>query len=92
MAGNLKQIGDWTLKGFHERQENIALFLKLTRKDLNQLLRFPLPRAFEPKFKKFCTTYGKLEEEYKKGIVDHRVWASSMQSCAQDLTREAPLV
>jgi hypothetical protein len=92
VAGNLKQIGDWTLKGFNQRQENIALFLKLTRKDINQLMRFPLPQAFVPKFKKFCMTYGKLEEEYKKGIVDHRVWATGMQTCAQDLQKQAPLV
>jgi len=91
MAENLKQIGDWTLKGFRERKENIELFLKLTRKDVNQLQRFPLAPAFVPKFKKICAAYDKLESEYRSGIVDHRVWASSIHACAQDLTKQSAL-
>lgn len=92
IAENLRQIGEWTLKGFHQRQENIALFLKLTRKDINQLMRFPLPPAFVPKFKKFCSVYDQLEEEYRKGIKDHRIWAKELHAAAQDLIKHSPLV
>jgi len=92
IADNLKQISKWTLKGFHKEQRNIELFLKLTRKDLDELIRFPLPVAFTPKFKKFCRAYNKLEDEYRSGIVDHRVWANWMQTCAQDLTQHSLLV
>lgn len=92
IAENLRQIGDWTLKGFQQRKENITLFLKLTRKDVNQLTRFPLPAAFVPKFKKFCSAYDELENEYRKGIKDHRVWAKGLHSCAEDLTKHSLLV
>lgn len=92
IADNLRQVSDWTLKGFHERQEHITLYLKLTRKDVKQLTRFPLPPAFVPKFEKFCKAYDKIEAEYQKGIADHRVWANTVKTCAQELTQAAPLV
>lgn len=92
MADNIRQISTWTLKGFRKEQDNIKLFLKLTRKDLDELQRFPLPRAFVPKFKKFCSAYERLEEEYHSGIEDHRTWARDMESCAQVLTKQSLLV
>ncbi len=88
---NLKQVSDWTLKGFQERKEHITLFLKLTRKDVKQLTRFPLTAAFEPKFQKFCKVYDKLETEYQKGITDHRVWAGELKSAAAELSKHATL-
>ncbi len=92
MADNLRQISTWSLKGFRKEQGNIELFLKLTRKDLDELERFPLPRAFVPTFKKFCTTYKRLEEEYRVGVSDHRTWAHGLESCAQVLTKKSLLV
>jgi len=89
IAGNLTQIGQWTLKGFHKEQTNIALFLKLTRKDINALSAFTLPDSFRPTFKKFCKAYDKLEEEYRKGITDHRIWAKDMHAFAVDLTKNS---
>jgi hypothetical protein len=92
MADNLRQISTWTLKGFRKEQDNIELFLKLTRKDLDELTRFPLPRAFMPTFKKVRSAYDRLEEEYHAGISDHRTWANGMESCAQTLTKQSLLV
>ncbi len=80
------------MKGFHQQQKNIELFLKLSRKDLNELERFPLPTAFHPAFKKLCKTFGELESEYKKGIGDHRKWATNMQACATELIKQSKLV
>lgn len=91
IADNLRQVGEWTLKGFHERQEHITLYLKLTRKDVKQLMRFPLATAFIPKFTKFCKVYDKIEAEYQKGISDHRIWARTVNDCAEELSKAAPL-
>lgn len=92
IVGNMTQIASWTLKGFHREEERIALFLKLTRKDVNQLTRFPLPAPFVPIFNKFCKAYDDMEAEYKKGIKDHRVWAGQMQTWAKDLAKNSNLV
>lgn len=92
MADNLRQISSWTMKGFHQQQKNIDLYLKLSRKDLNELQRFPLPKAFLPSFKKLCKAFDELEGEYREGISDHREWATSMQTCAADLVKQSKLV
>jgi hypothetical protein len=93
MADNLRQISKWTIKGQHKSQkENIKLFLKLTRKDVDELQRFPLPKAFVPAFKKFCTIYNRLEEEYHAGLKDHKTWGLNIDSCAQDISTKSSLV
>ncbi len=80
------QIGKWTLKGFHQEEKNIALYILLTRKNIDALSGRPLGRKFRVRFGSFCEKYHKLEEEYDKGIVDHRVWANDLKNLATKLT------
>jgi hypothetical protein len=91
IAGNLIQIGNWTLKGFTEQQSNITLFLKLTRKNINALSERNLREKFRPTFHQFCTQYGKLEKEYQDGIVDHQKWAKLLHTLANTLHRQSLL-
>jgi hypothetical protein len=93
MADNLSQVSSWTLKGYFDQQKkNIELYLRLTRKDLDQLHRFPLPDAFMPAFKAFCETYKELEEEYKSSKIDRTKWAQTLRTCAQNLHKHASLI
>lgn len=91
IVSNLVQIGRWTLKGFHEQESNIALYLKLTRKNMKALSDRDLNKKFQPTFHAFCKSYEKLETEFEKGITDHRVWAGTITKLAQDLTRDSHL-
>lgn len=70
----------------------IALFLRLTRKDINNIIDYPFPPEFSPKFKKFCRHYTKLEHEFEKGITDHNSWGTTMLTWATALTESAMLV
>lgn len=92
IAGNLREIAQWTRKGFPRDHERIELFLHLTRKDLNALMTFPLTGKVQSKFQTFCTNYKKLEDEYKKGITDHKAWADSMMTWSITLTQNAKQV
>ena len=88
-AGNLTQIGQWTLDCFHKEQRRIELFLFLTRKNLKALHDFPLSSPFDLDFKKFCTCFDKLDQEYNTGIVDRKVWANGMLTWGTSLTQTA---
>jgi hypothetical protein len=88
-AENLTQIGAWSLTGFTKEKSRIELFLKLTRKNLNALLSFPMTGSFDSDFKKFCDHYDKLEAEYKAGVVDHNAWAKRMIEWANNLSQSA---
>jgi len=91
-AGNLTQIGKWTLGGFQAEQKRIELFLKLTRKNLKALLGFPLAPEFESDFRAFNDAFDKLEQEYELGIADHTVWANGMIHWGTSLTRSSKLM
>ncbi len=84
-AENLNQIGEWTRTCFTQEQVRIELFLELTRKNVNALLTFPLPPAFSSEFSKFCTSYEKLEKEYKAGDMDRAKWADSILALSKKL-------
>lgn len=91
-AENLTQIGNWSLVGFTKEKGRIELFLKLTRKNLNALLMFPIaPPSFKPSFQKFSESYDKLEQEYKTGVIDHKVWAQGMLTWGNNLYHSAKL-
>jgi hypothetical protein len=91
-AGNLTQIGKWTLEGFQTEQKRIDLFLKLTRKNLKALLGFPLTPEFAGDFQKFSDGFDKLEQEYNTGIIDRTVWANGMLQWGNSLTRSSKLM
>ncbi|HLD24646.1 MAG TPA: hypothetical protein VJB96_01890 [Patescibacteria group bacterium] len=84
------QIGRWTLKGFSKQRSNIALYLKLTRKNVDALSDRTLDKSFRTTFDSFCTKYEKLEKEYKDGIADHRIWGGLMKTLAASLTQHTP--
>lgn len=92
IAENLTQIGNWTLQGFTQEKGRIELYLRLTRKDVNALLGFPLKPGFDPDFKKICRSFNRLEKEYHTGISDHRIWANWMISLGNTITQSAKLV
>lgn len=77
-AENLTQIGTWAQKSFIKEQPRIELFLRLTRKNLNALLGFPITPSFDPGFQKFNHSFDRLEKEYRSGITDHAIWARHM--------------
>lgn len=91
IAGNLIQIGNWTLKGFSQQQSNITLFLKLTRKNIDALSERNLREKFRPTFDQFCTQYAELEKEYQHGIADHQKWAKLLHALANTLHRQSLL-
>lgn len=91
-AGNLTQIGTWASKSFVKEGSRIELFLKLTRKNLNALLGFPISASFNPCFHKFSNSFTKLEKEYHVGVVDHGVWADRMLSWGATLTQNIKLI
>lgn len=85
-AENLTQIGEWTRTCFTQEQLRIELFLGLTRKNVNALMTFPLPPTFASEFAKFCKSYEKLEEEYKKGTPNRVAWANAITKLADTLS------
>lgn len=87
ISGNLRQIGKWTLKGFRQQQANIALYLKLTRKNVATVSERALSAKLQAKFDDFCREFVKLEKLYEKGITDHKEWAGVMQKLANDLDK-----
>jgi hypothetical protein len=92
IAENLTQIGHWSLATFSQEQKRIELYIKLTRKDLNALLTFPMSPEFDTNFKKFYRSYNKLENEYHTGITDHGKWAKVMITLGDTLSQTAKLV
>lgn len=92
MADNIEQISAWAHKAFHKQEKNIALFLKLTRKDIDHLKSSPFPASLAPAFKKFSKSYEKLENEYHAGLKDPKVWARGMKTCAEDISKKLLLV
>lgn len=91
-AENLTQIGEWTLHSFTKEQEQIELYLALTRKNINALSTFPLSPALEASFTKFCKSYEKLEQEYRTGLSDQKKWATEVMTWAVTLTENVSLV
>jgi hypothetical protein len=91
-ADNLIQIGNWAQNSFSKDSDRIALFLRLTRKNLNALLGFPLCPSFEPCFHKFSNSFARLEKEYSMGIVDHSIWAHRMLTWGTTLTQSVKLI
>lgn len=83
---------NWTLKGFNRRNENIRLFLKLTRKNVNALRDREFSKKFQPTFNEFCQTYEKLEKEYERGITNHKGWAHVMHTLAVTLDSNVHLL
>lgn len=91
-AENLTQIGQWTIHSFTKDQEQIELYLALTRKNINALSTFPLSPALETSFVKFCNRYEKLEAEYRTGLSDPKKWATEVMGWAVTLTENTSLV
>jgi hypothetical protein len=91
-AENLTQIGTWALKSFVKDRSRIELFLRLTRKNLNALLGFPLSPSFDSGFQKFNHSFGRLEKEYSVGITDHSIWANRMLTWGTTLTQSVKLI
>lgn len=91
-AENLTQIGTWARAGFAKEGQRIELFLRLTRKNLNALLGFPLSTSFNPGFQKFNHSFARLEKEYRVGITDHTVWANRMLTWGATLTQSVKLI
>jgi hypothetical protein len=91
-AGNLTQIGTWARGSFVKESRRIELFLRLTRKNLNALLGFPISASFDPCFHKFSNSFTRLEKEYHIGIVDHSLWANRILSWGNTLTKSAKLI
>jgi hypothetical protein len=91
-ADNLTQIGTWARDSFVKDQSRIELFLRLTRKNLNALLGFPVSASFNSGFQKFNHSFGRLEKEYSTGIADHSVWANRMLSWGTALTQSVKLI
>lgn len=91
IVSNLTQISTWTLRGFSKQHDNIDLYLRLTRKNVNALTARTLGTRFRSPFHTFCEEFDKLEREYTKGIVDHRIWAATLKDCAESLTKHSHL-
>ncbi len=91
-ADNLTQIGLWAQKSFDKEQPRIELFLKLTRKNLNALLGFPVSPSFDSGFQKFNHSFGRLEKEYRAGITNHSAWANRMLRWGTTLTQSVKLI
>ncbi len=91
-AENLTQIGIWARGSFTKEGQRIELFLKLTRKNLNALLGFPISPSFNPCFHKFSNSFTRLEKEYHVGIVDHGIWADRMLTWGTTLTQNVKLI
>ena len=91
-AENLTQIGTWARGSFVKDQSRIELFLKLTRKNLNAPLGFPLSPSFDSGFQKFNQSFGRLEKEYRTGIVNRSAWANGMLTWGTTLTQNVKLI
>jgi len=91
-AENLTQIGTWARGSFAKEGQRIELFLRLTRKNLNALLGFPLSTSFNPGFQKFSHSFTRLEKEYRVGITNHSVWANRMLTWGTTLTQSVTLI
>lgn len=91
-AENLTQIGTWARGSFDKEEQRIALFLKLTRKNLNALSSFPLSTAFDPGFRKFCHSFERLEKEYVAGVHDPSLWATGMLKWGSVLIKSVELI
>jgi hypothetical protein len=91
-AENLTQIGTWARCSFVKEGQRIELFLKLTRKNLNALLGFPLSPSFNPCFHKFSNSFTRLEKEYHVGVSDPGVWANRMSTWGTTLTQSVKLI
>jgi hypothetical protein len=91
-AENLTQIGTWARGSFVKEGQRIELFLRLTRKNLNALLGFPLSPLFDPSFQKFSHSFTRLEKEYHVGVVDHSVWANRMLTWGTTLTQSVKFI
>lgn len=91
IVSNLTQISSWTLRGFSKQHTNIDLYLRLTRKNVNALATRTLHTGFRSVFATFCKNYSKLEQEYEKGIMDHKTWAATLKECAENLTKHSHL-
>ena len=86
-AENLTQIGTWARGSFVKDKLRIELFLRLTRKNLNALLDFPVSPSFHSDFHKFCTSFTRLEKEYCSGITNRNTWANGMIAWGTTLTQ-----
>ncbi|OGG36006.1 hypothetical protein A2363_00785 [Candidatus Gottesmanbacteria bacterium RIFOXYB1_FULL_47_11] len=91
-AQNLTQIGHWAKCSLAKDEQRIALFLKLTRKNLNALSGFPLSPKFNREFQLFCVSFTALEAEYCAGLTKPAVWASGVLTWASTLTQSASLL
>jgi len=91
-ADNLTQIGTWAGCSFVKDRTRIELFLRLTRKNLNALLGFPLSPSFNHCFHKFCNSFTRLEKEYRVGIVNRSAWANGMLAWGTTLTQNVKLI
>ena len=91
-AENLTQIGTWAHGSFAKEGQRIELFLRLTRKNLNALLDFPLSPSFDSGFQKFNQSFGRLEKEYRTGIVNRSAWANRMFTWGTTLTQNVKLI
>lgn len=85
-------MGSWAVRSFVKDKSRIELFLRLTRKNLNALSKFPLSGAFDPGFKKFCHSFTRLEKEYHGGIGDASVWGNGMLKWGTTLTESVKLI
>ncbi len=88
ITGNLVQIGKWTLKGFSRQRQNIELYLRLTRRNVDELTKRDLGSPIRRPFDAFRSEFDSLERQYADGIADHRIWANSITGIAVTLSRD----
>lgn len=91
-AENLTQIGSWAVSDFIKESKRIELFLKLTRKNLDALLGFPILPAFNPCFQKCSNSFTRLEKEYQVGVINCGAWAKRVITLGTTLTENVKLI
>ena len=91
-AQNLTQIGEWAKTSFSKDEARIALFLKLTRKNLTALSEFPISPKLNTEFQLFCASFAGMETEYLAGCTNPAKWANGMLTWATTLTQSAQLL
>jgi len=85
-------MGRWAEGSFAKEEARIALFLRLTRKNLNALADFPIVGPFNQKFQKFSHSFARLEKDYQAGVSDPKIWAAVMLTLGATLTQSVKLI
>lgn len=89
---NLRQIGKWSTKVFYKEHEQIGLYMRLTRKNLNALSELPFSDNIAPGYGRFCSTFVRMEHDFRDGITEPIQWAKDFFTWADTLTRYSELL